>query len=128
MRGSLVLIVLTCLSLVACSSSRFGGAQKLKGGPQVVEGGVIFRFYDPDAERVYLVGDFNNWSPQADPMVDKNGDGEWTLFYPLAPGTYQYKFVVDGRYWVPDPRNPASVPDGFEGRNSVITVPPQAHE
>jgi len=114
------------LLLVGCASGRFA-AQHLKGGPEIVEGGVIFRYYDPDAEKVYLVGDFNNWSPTADPMSDKNGDGEWTLFFPLPPGSYQYKFVVDGVYWIPDPRNPVSVPDGFGGRNSVISVPPRPH-
>lgn len=95
----------------------------MKGGFEVVEGGVIFKYYDPDAAKVYLVGDFNNWTPSIDPMVDENGDGQWTLFYPLGPGRYEYKFVVDGRYWIPDPRNPNKVPDGLDGLNSVIVVP-----
>jgi 1,4-alpha-glucan branching enzyme len=94
--------------------------------PEIVEGGVIFRFYDPDASRVNVVGDFNNWSVSADPMIDKNGDGEWTLFYTMPPGLYQYKFVVDGVTWVPDPRNPETAPDGFDGRNSVVRVPERA--
>jgi 1,4-alpha-glucan branching enzyme len=92
------------------------------GGPEPVEGGVLFRYRNADAKRVCLAGDFNDWSPTSDPMTDDNGDGEWTLFYPLAPGTYAYKFVVDGRNWIADPRNPLSEPDGFNGRNSIVQV------
>jgi 1,4-alpha-glucan branching enzyme len=90
--------------------------------PEVVKGGAVFRYVNPDAKKVFLVGDFNNWSPTSDPMKDLNGDGHWSLFYPLLPGTYQYKFVVDGR-WIPDPRNPESEPDGFDGINSVVKIP-----
>jgi 1,4-alpha-glucan branching enzyme len=93
------------------------------GGPELVEGGALFRYRSSDAKKVYVVGDFNDWSPVSDPMADENGDGEWTLFYPLGPGRYAYKFVVDGADWIPDPTNPDSEPDGFNGRNSILTVP-----
>jgi 1,4-alpha-glucan branching enzyme len=91
-------------------------------GPEFVEGGVIFRYYDTDATRVYVVGDFNNWSVRADPMIDKNADGQWTLLYTLPPGTYEYKFVINGSKWIADPHNPATVPDGFDGVNSVLKI------
>lgn len=96
------------------------------GGPELVAGGAVFRYRNPDAKKVYLVGDFNDWSPSADPMTDDNADGEWTLFYPLTIGTYAYKFVVDGKNWVPDPTNPTSEPDGFNGRNSILKIPATA--
>jgi 1,4-alpha-glucan branching enzyme len=95
------------------------------GGPEAVEGGIMFRYKNPDAKRVNLVGDFNDWSPTADPMTDENGDGEYTLFYPLGVGTYAYKFLVDGKNWVADPANPTSEPDGFNGRNSIVKVLPK---
>jgi 1,4-alpha-glucan branching enzyme len=119
-----VLVVASSAILVGC----FGGAARdgaSRGGPEVVGGGVVFRYYDPKAKRVNLVGDFNNWSPRADAMVDENGDGEWTLFYDLPPGVYEYKYVVDGVRWIADPKNPDKVPDGFEGQNSVVRVPPE---
>jgi 1,4-alpha-glucan branching enzyme len=102
----------------------FGGSGQSvsRSGPEIVEGGVIFHYYDRNAARVTVVGDFNNWSPKTDAMVDENGDGEWTLFFPLAPGVYQYKFVIDGRQWVTDPGNPEKVSDGFEGENSVLRM------
>ncbi|MCH7549821.1 MAG: hypothetical protein IH969_09850 [Candidatus Krumholzibacteriota bacterium] len=92
-------------------------------GPEIVEDGAVFRYHDPSAKSVFLVGDFNNWDATLDPFNDENGDGEWTLFYPLLPGTYSYKFVVDAKRWIPDPTNPLSEPDGFDGDNSVIKVP-----
>lgn len=93
------------------------------GGPELDKGGVLFRYRNNDAKKVYLVGDFNDWMPTADPMQDENGDGEWTIFYPLGPGRYAYKFVVDGKDWISDPTNPNSEPDGFDGHNSIVTVP-----
>jgi hypothetical protein len=116
-----IAVVLTILS-AGCGGSG-GPPGGSWGGPELVDGGVIFRYFDPDAAKVHVVGDFNNWSASSDPMVDKNGDGEWTLFYNLAPGRYEYKFVVDGSTWIPDPRNQNTVPDGFEGRNSLLVVP-----
>lgn len=92
-------------------------------GYEIAADGVIFRYFDPDASKVSVVGDFNNWTPAVDQMVDKNGDGHWTLFFPLTPGTYQYKFIIDGSYWIADPRNPQTVSDGFEGGNSVLVFP-----
>ncbi len=96
------------------------------GGPELVSGGAVFRYRNHDAKRVYLVGDFNDWSPTADPMTDDNADGEWTLFYPLVPGTYAYKFLVDGKNWVADPTNPLGESDGFDGRNSLLKIPQTA--
>ena len=84
---------------------------------------VIFVLDAPGAGNVFLVGDFNNWSPRIDPMTDKNGDGEWTLLVSLLSGEYEYKFVVDGSKWIADPTNPMLVPDGFDGQNSVLRIP-----
>jgi hypothetical protein len=112
------LIVCTILGCSSAGEKVTGGI----GGPEIVEGGVVFNYQNTEAKRVYLVGDFNYWSPRSDPMKDPNGDGNWALFFPLAPGTYSYKFVVDGR-WMHDPHNPLDEPDGFGGRNSLVRVP-----
>jgi hypothetical protein len=119
----LLLCLLPILLPAGCASDGGSGGRNGGESPEIVKGGVVFRYYDTEVSRVNLVGDFNNWSQTSDPMTDKNNDGEWSLFYPLAPGSYEYKFVLDGTRWVPDPRNPNSVPDGFDGRNSVVVVP-----
>jgi 1,4-alpha-glucan branching enzyme len=119
----LILIVSAALGIANGCTSGVQQAVPLSGGYEIIEGGAIFRYYDPDVSKVCLAGDFNNWSPVSDPMVDTNNDGHWMLFYPLKPGRYEYKFVIDGTYWIADPRNPQTVSDGFEGGNSVIVVP-----
>jgi len=113
--------------VLAAAPGCFGGSGRnaVRGGPEIVEGGVIFRYYDPEALHVCVVGDFNRWSPRANAMVDKNADGQWTLFCNLVTGVYAYKFVVDGARWIPDPKNPDRVPDGFENENSIVRVPPR---
>ncbi len=68
-----------------------------------------------------LAGEFNDWNPTADAMTDPDGDGVYTVSLDLAPGSYQYKFVVDGN-WFADPAATESAEDGFGGENSVVTV------
>ena len=92
-------------------------------GPEIVQGGAVFRYRNADARTIHLVGDFNSWDATLDPMNDENGDGEWTLYYPLTPGTYVYKFVIDSKRWVADPTNPLREPDGFDGDNSILKIP-----
>ncbi len=37
---------------------------------------------------------------------DQNAAGAWSLTIPLAPGSYGYKFLVNGSNWLFDPENP----------------------
>jgi len=82
--------------------------------------GVTFTYPGP-ARSVHLAGDFNSWSTTANPMA-RQADGTWTLTLELAPGTYAYKFVVDGSTWRHDEANPATADDPYGGKNSVVTV------
>lgn len=124
-RRLLIPLVLLAATLAACAPAADRGPAT-PSGPELVEGGVLFRFTSKDARSVHLVGDFNAWSPGADAMTDTNADGEWTLFYPLQPGRYAYKFVIDGKRWISDPANPAHEPDGFGDLNSIVVVPTAA--
>lgn len=94
------------------------------GSPQTVEGGVRFLLSAPKADKVMIVGDFNNWSTTADPMYDREEDGLWSIVLPLAPGRYEYKYLVDGEKWMPDPRNQNRIKDGFGAYNSIVEVKP----
>ncbi|MCK4549408.1 MAG: hypothetical protein KAU49_04535, partial [Candidatus Krumholzibacteria bacterium] len=71
---------------------------------------------------VYLAGSFNSWSPDKDLMQDGDGDGIYELTLKLAPGQYQYKFVIDGS-WQEDAAAASSTDDGHGGKNSVVDVP-----
>src|SRR5918996_4684178 len=63
--------------------------------PVAAEQMTKFLFVAPSASQVHIVGDFNDWDSEASPLqrMDK---GVWTITIPLAPGRYQYTFVVDG--------------------------------
>jgi hypothetical protein len=87
--------------------------------PSSTADGVAFTWSEGGSS-VNLAGDFNSWSPDADPMA-KQADGSFRLVKPLEPGRYAYKFVVDGQ-WKPDPKAAESVDDGFGGKNSLIVV------
>ena len=50
----------------------------------------------PKAQRVCLVGDFNEWKPDANPMR-KMPDGRWMIGMELHHGHHQYLFLVDGQ-------------------------------
>lgn len=70
--------------------------------------------------RVAVVGDFNNWDPQAT-MLTRRGQ-RWSTTVRLRPGRYRYTFLVDGARWVADPgRSSAADPD-FGRPTSILIV------
>ena len=73
-----------------------------------------------EAKKVSLVGEFNNWNPDADPM-QRNENGTWTKTKMLLPGNMEYKFYVDGE-WTQDPENSMICPNCFGTQNSVVKI------
>jgi hypothetical protein len=109
---------------VATGSGRAGSAAPLATAPTAAPGApsrVTFVFMAPGARSVAVVGDFDGWDRARMPMR-RAASGLWTLDVPLAPGRYQYAFVVDGRYFVADPAAPRAVGDDFGQPTSVVTV------
>lgn len=72
------------------------------------------------ANTVILAGEFNNWNHDQLVMT-RTGDG-WELPYVLAPGNYEYKYIVDGQ-WLTDPYNPHMTTIN-DINNSICTVKP----
>lgn len=81
---------------------------------------VWFHFHAAEARNVSLAGTFNHWNPGATPLSECK-KGEWRAQIDLAPGQYEYRFVVDG-VWQDDPVASRTVPNPFGGRNSILTV------
>lgn len=94
------------------------GATPVLSDVAVVDGGIEFTYEDPYAGSVSLAGDFNGWSTNADAMT-MDEEGVWRVVYDLDPGSYEYKFVVNGSEWIADPGNPIVVGDYG---NSGLTV------
>lgn len=90
------------------------------GRPRAVEGGILFTYSDPNSGGVSLAGTFNEWNAEAAPLAKGDG-GLWSIVYPLAAGSHEYKFVVDGA-WFADPENPDTQADPYGGANSLVTV------
>ncbi len=55
----------------------------------------------PDAQEVFVGGTFNDWDPSQTPMR-KSADGIWRVMLRGPAGSYEYKFVVDGK-WLCEP-------------------------
>ena len=82
---------------------------------------VTFVLVAPQARRVALAGDFNDWDA-ARVQMRREASGLWTVDVPLASGRYRYVFVVDGRRFVADPAAPRAAGDDFGTPTSVVTV------
>jgi hypothetical protein len=83
---------------------------------------VHFTVHLPEASKVRLVGDFNEWSDKGIMLHGPGDDGSWSVDLDLEPGSYQYMFVVDEAHWIADENADAWVDDGFGHVNSVMVV------
>ena len=107
-----VLLVAGWLSLHAFSA----GAARPSA---VVAVSLVFK--DPGATSVAVVGDWNAWKPDAQPMM--GSDGVWRITLELPPGQdYQYQFLVNSTTWMADPSSPVKIPNGFGGVNSLLAT------
>ena len=74
----------------------------------------------PGAAAVSLIGDFNDWHPNANPM-HQHFDGSWQIQFPLSHGHHHYAFYADGNILL-DPKA-HGVGRDTEGRKvSLIAV------
>ncbi len=82
---------------------------------------ITFTLSAEAGHKVAVSGDFNDWDPKGRKMVDKNGDGNYQVTMNLAPGVYEYKFIVDDT-WCVDAACKDWVPNSFGTLNSVVHV------
>ena len=78
-----------------------------------------------DAETVFFVGDFNDWSMKAT-QLKKRKDGSFSRFVDLEPGKkYQFRYLINGEKWENDWHA-----DGYESspisesENSIVITAP----
>lgn len=80
--------------------SHFNLYDKLGAHPAEVEGvaGTYFAVWAPDAEQVFVMGDFNGWNKTGHPLSAQGQSGIWTGFVSgIGPGTL-YKYHIASRY------------------------------
>ena len=56
---------------------------------------VNFRYVDPKAKQVKLIGDFNGWDQEAH-VMERTPDGAWFLQLSIHSGHHRYLYLVDG--------------------------------
>jgi len=96
------------------------GARKSSGRWRSELKTIEFHFEAPWAASVKLAADFTDWEKFPLDMI-KAEDGVWSIFVPLAPGNYSYRFIADGE-WRDDPHAELHEPNPFGAANAVVEV------
>ncbi|KAF0096605.1 MAG: glgB [Rhodospirillaceae bacterium] len=75
------------------------GFEKMGAHPTVLEGtpGTSFAVWAPNARRVSVVGDFNDWDGRRHPMRFHPGGGLWEIFLPGVGAGALYKYEIKTR-------------------------------
>jgi hypothetical protein len=81
---------------------------------------ISFSVTAPQAKEVFLAADFNGWKIDENSKMQFDG-GRWTKKIRLTPGSYRYRFVVDGK-WNEDPDNPRKEKNPFGEMDSLIEI------
>ncbi|MDQ4077956.1 MAG: alpha-amylase family glycosyl hydrolase [Chloroflexota bacterium] len=77
--------------------------EELRPGAHVDRSGqVTFVLFAPGKEKVSLVGSFNEWDQDANPMRETE-EGFWWTCVELPKGEHSYQYVVDGNLRIGDP-------------------------
>ncbi len=94
----------------------------LNAGIYQKDGNVMFVYESPrtDIKSIALIGDFNNWN--TDGIMLQEDGGVWKVVIKLDPGLYQYKYLINGKEQIVDPKSPGYTPDGLGGKNSFLEV------
>ncbi|HKU81630.1 MAG TPA: 1,4-alpha-glucan branching protein GlgB [Candidatus Tumulicola sp.] len=71
--------------------------------PRRIEGvdGTAFAVWAPNARRVSVVGDFNEWDGRRHPMRKRVECGVWEIFVPDARAGARYKYEIEGAHGGP---------------------------
>ena len=95
---------------------------KAVGTPTIDGPAVHFLYYGPEAQRVLLSGEFNQWDRRGIALTPL---GQTGIFYHTlefrGPARVEYKFIVDGQ-WVVDPFCSNTVDNGIGEQNSYFVM------
>jgi hypothetical protein len=69
-----------------------------KLGAHPVDGGTYFAVWAPNAERVSVIGEFNDWDPERHPLRSRDRSGVWEGVVPGVSRGARYKYRVTSRY------------------------------
>ncbi len=80
--------------------SHFRLYEKLGAHPLAIRGqvGTYFAVWAPDAEQVFVMGDFNGWNKASHPLHPQEQSGIWEGFIPGVNKGALYKYHIVSRY------------------------------
>jgi len=80
--------------------SHFRLYEKLGAHPMEHEGkeGTCFAVWAPDAQKVYVMGDFNGWDKESHPLHPRRKSGIWEGFIPGVGKGANYKYHIASRF------------------------------
>ncbi len=75
------------------------------------------------AERINLVGDFNDWDTTSTPMTHSRTDANWRAIMQLEPGRrYRFRYLLDGKEWLNDWHADDHVDNPYGSYDSVVDL------
>jgi 1,4-alpha-glucan branching enzyme len=75
------------------------------------------------AERVNLVGDFNDWDTTATPMTQNRSTANWKATVNLEAGKrHGFRYLVDGKEWLNDWHADDHVENPYGSYDSVVDL------
>jgi 1,4-alpha-glucan branching enzyme len=75
------------------------------------------------AERVNLVGEFNDWDTAATPMSRSRSDANWKASMDLEAGKrYRFRYLVDGKEWLNDWHADDHIENPYGSYDSIIDL------
>lgn len=77
------------------------------------------------AESVALCGEFNGWSTE-DIQLERDRDGTWRVTVALEPGSYRYRYLLDGERWENAWQADRYAPNAYGSVDSVVVVEPDS--
>jgi hypothetical protein len=76
----------------------------------------------PEAQKITVVGDFNNWNKE-DILMKRFSSGDFAVILELETGKeYRYRYLIDGSYWENDWCADRYEPNQFGWHDSVVVV------
>jgi 1,4-alpha-glucan branching enzyme len=94
--------------------------------PVAEKGRVLVTFELPStmwAERVNLVGEFNDWDTTATPMTHNRSDANWKVTVELEAGRrFRFRYLVDGREWLNDWHADDHLENPYGSYDSVVDL------
>jgi enterochelin esterase-like enzyme len=103
---------------------RFLQILRALGTPLIDGSAVTFVYHDPQARRVAVSGEFNQWGRTGELAMMEQINESAIFHYTLnlsEPARLEYKFIVDDE-WKPDPLCHNVVDNGIGGQNSYFVV------